>query len=366
MIDYVIHSVGDSADDMTLAEPDECPCYYYLRTKDSKKDHSVDEQHSRPAHHFLLVVRPDGIAVFAMEVLAYRFKTAYILYVSKVDSTGFATGVSSLRYIVAAMLKEIASQYAGYGRRIFITLFARAHPHYLFPASGTNGVKRVLDDHQLVKWWLGCLNPIVDQVKEAKAVVYMPAIDVSQHIHYMPSEHWRFGKPFEDELGPIHSIIPRFPDDPKGRFLDVLLDQKDGRSTTMAEFWEQMAFRQECTSGRLVGFVTLSGLFPASKDDDQVHGRLVSNKDYRKLHEDLIRGDYCSQKLSLKSTQSWLQSVNTILKDSDEAWGRDFLHIGDAVEKRKRAAEIVIEQASSRERENQTVNTLAARKKPKT
>ena len=340
-------------------------CFYYLRTKDSKKDHSADEQHSRPAHHFLVVVRSDGVAVFAMEVLAYRFKTAYVLYVSKVDSTGFAAGMSSLRYIVAAMLKEIASQYAGFGRRIFITLFARAQPHYLFPASGTNGVKRVLDDHQLVKWWLGCLDPILDQIKEARAVVYMPAIDESQHTHYMPSEHWRYGKPFEDEIGPIHSIIPRFPDDPKARFLDVLFDQKDGRSTTMAEFWEQMAFRQECTSGRLVGFVTLSGLFTARKNDNQVHGRVVSNKDYRKLHEDLIRGDYSSLKLALKSTQTWLQSVGTILKDNDEAWGRDFLHIYENMEKRKRAAESVPEQASYTVGESQIVNMLAVRKKPK-
>jgi regulator of Ty1 transposition protein 109 len=67
---------------------------------------------------------------------------------------------------------------------------------------------------------------------------------------------------------PPRCLIPRFPDDPKSRFRDELDEETTGsrvfRTTgswktvkTLEMFWEMMAFRQECSSGRMTGFVWL-------------------------------------------------------------------------------------------------------------
>ncbi|TKA78794.1 hypothetical protein B0A49_01686, partial [Cryomyces minteri] len=73
---------------------------------------------------------------------------------------------------------------------------------------------------------------------------------------------------------PPRCLIPHFPDDPKARFLDELNEELPDASSsqtnvspakrsagqwksakTLEQFWEMMAFRQECSSGRLVGFI---------------------------------------------------------------------------------------------------------------
>src|SRR5208282_769802 len=65
---------------------------------------------------------------------------------------------------------------------------------------------------------------------------------------------------------PPRCLVPRFPDDPKSRFLDELdgeLSISQGKAVdgewrsvkTLDQFWEMMAFRQECSAGRLVGFI---------------------------------------------------------------------------------------------------------------
>ena len=64
---------------------------------------------------------------------------------------------------------------------------------------------------------------------------------------------------------PPRCLIPHFPDDPKSRFLDELDDEitrgRNGASgqwksvRSVDQFWDMMAFRQECSAGRLVGFI---------------------------------------------------------------------------------------------------------------
>ena len=88
---------------------------------------------------------------------------------------------------------------------------------------------------------------------------------------------------------PPRCLIPHFPDDPKARFLDdldaeipsLVNSQTDGLSSspskrrldqwqtvkTLDQFWEMMAFRQECSSGRLVGFIW--AVFPPADDQDE-------------------------------------------------------------------------------------------------
>jgi regulator of Ty1 transposition protein 109 len=79
---------------------------------------------------------------------------------------------------------------------------------------------------------------------------------------------------------PPRCLIPLFPDDPKSRFRDEL-DDESARSGEMKNtgnwksvknletFWEMMAFRQECSSGRMTGFIWLvSDGAPPQKVDE--------------------------------------------------------------------------------------------------
>jgi regulator of Ty1 transposition protein 109 len=92
---------------------------------------------------------------------------------------------------------------------------------------------------------------------------------------------WKPGNPLPElakvrglgEAAPPRCLLPRFPDDPKARFMQDLDDEagnvstltspskrKSGKWSTIRDlerFWEAMEFRQECSSGRLVGFVWL-------------------------------------------------------------------------------------------------------------
>jgi regulator of Ty1 transposition protein 109 len=100
------------------------------------------------------------------------------------------------------------------------------------------------------------------------------------------SQNWTPGNPLIElaeargipETAPPRCLLPRFPDDPKARFMQDLDDEvglvedagclaitspskhKSSRWKSIADlerFWEAMEFRQECSSGRVVGFLWL-------------------------------------------------------------------------------------------------------------
>jgi len=180
---------------------------------------------------------------------------------------------------------------------MIISLFARAQGQYLFPRSVENKGKHVLDDRQLIKWWCKTLDPVVrssDVQEDAKAYLIVPGFDRQETAIFFPaswrndpveSRKWYHGHPLEylarNVNVPPRCLIPRFPDDPKARYLDELDDEipnvadshanverspsknTKGRTgmwrsvKTLAQFWEMMAFRQECSAGRMVGFIWL-------------------------------------------------------------------------------------------------------------
>lgn len=146
----------------------------------------------------------------------------------------------------------------------------------------------------------------------------VPGLSMSESLRYVPMDdkldaHWRYGHPYATVGSPLfpagsttpatlNDLIPAFPDDPKSRFLTSLTssaisatgepdDYDDLMSTIgaktfvtgnggpstyrdeiererdrerqrliagvlggVSEWWERMAFRQECCSGVLVGF----------------------------------------------------------------------------------------------------------------
>jgi regulator of Ty1 transposition protein 109 len=244
---------------------------------------------------------PTEVLIFAIEVLIYS--TAYLttFFVSKADSTGYLHllklpkgSPSPLKEISAAFLRHLVEQRQRQNIQSIISLFARAQDQYLFPGSVENNGKHVLDDRGLVRWWCRVLDPLMDYPntssdapiqpltspwKAVEGYLIVPGLDTYETLSYVPSklrtacagQRWTMGHPLQEisrhPEEPPRCLIPYFPDDPKARFLDELDDEisKSSSNDSMSgqwksiksidQFWDMMAYRQECSAGRLVGFI---------------------------------------------------------------------------------------------------------------
>lgn len=268
-------------------------------------------------NHFLSVSAAsdehDGaeVIVFGMEVLVYSTTHLTTIFVSKADSTGYLhvlklpPRASVLRRISGTFLSYLVQTRQRPGVRLVLSLFARAQNQYLFPGSIENPEKHVLDDRGLIKWWCRAVDPILreyepesgshdkgaaDQAAEsakssATAFLIVPGCDKFETRGFFPPSaktddkdrpRWVNSYPVrqlcDNPSAPPRCLIPRFPDDPKTRFLidldDELPEQTESSGATenagqwrsvksLDQFWEMMSFRQECSAGRLVGFLWL-------------------------------------------------------------------------------------------------------------
>lgn len=268
-------------------------------------------------NHFLSVSidspRHDGaeIIVFGMEVLVYTTAHLTTIFVSKADSTGLLyllklpQKISVLRLISCIFLSYLARTHQRPGVRLVVSLFARAQNQYLFPGSIENAEKHVLDDRGLIKWWCRAVDPILREhepesvsqdsqllnqtveAAKASATAYLivPGCDRFETRSFLPATaksdapgrpRWLTSYPLRqmchDPSAPPRCLVPRLPDDPKTRFLidldDELPEPAEGENAppltgqwrsvrSLDQFWEMMSFRQECSAGRLVGFLWL-------------------------------------------------------------------------------------------------------------
>ena len=291
--------------------------------------------------HFLSVsIDPDGrqLQVFAIEILIYTTNHLTTLFVSKADSTGYLHLLklpkgtpSPLRTLSTTFLQYLIEERRRPDRRLVLSLFARAQNQYLFPGSVENSHKHVLDDRGLIKWWCKVMDPILgvyvndedDQGSQrngytpskprmkSHGFLRVPGCDTYETRGFIPrsanaqgQRRWSTADPLV-QLGkqpnlPERCLIPRFPDDPKARFVEQLDDElpdevaqpslsqtAEALFTTkhtgrwrsvisLEQFWEMMSFRQECSSGRLVGF--LWALFsPENLDRTREPGNLEEN-----------------------------------------------------------------------------------------
>lgn len=233
------------------------------------------------------------VLVFAIEILVYSTAYATTFFVSKADSTGYLHLLnlpkgtpSPVREVSATFLEYLVYKRRRPGLPNIINLFARAQDQYLFPGSVENSGKHVLDDRGLVKWWCRVLDALVDPARQTdgqweriEGYLTVPGLDGYEMKSYLPqraraaapdNQGWTIGHPLEEISrcppdAPPRCFIPHFPDDPKARFLDEL-DEELTNSKSKAEgqwrsvkslkqFWEMMAYRQECSTGRLTGFI---------------------------------------------------------------------------------------------------------------
>jgi regulator of Ty1 transposition protein 109 len=233
------------------------------------------------------------VLVYAVEILIYSTAYDTTFFVSKADSTGYLHLLnlpkgtpSPIRDISATFLRHLVEERQRQNIRSVISLFARAQDQYLFPGSVEYSGKHVLDDRGLVRWWCRVLDPLIEESKgpapsnssqwdTVKGYLVVPGLDSHETLSYIPKRpaangSWTMGHPLlqisrHSEDVPPRCLIPHFPDDPKARFLDELDEEiSKGRSTSngqwksvksIDQFWDMMAFRQECSAGRIVGFI---------------------------------------------------------------------------------------------------------------
>jgi regulator of Ty1 transposition protein 109 len=283
---------------------------------------------------------PEELLVLAIEVLIYTTRSLTTIFVSKADSTGClselqlprAQSGSPLKVICGTFVSWLARERQREGKKLVVSLFARAQDQYLFPASIDNKNKHVLDDRGLVKWWCRVLDPLVWQYKAeeerkpfaerladggtthgngttslseatAKGYLVIPGFDPYDTLRYTPPSsipnqprRWAAAHPLlhiaPHPAAPPRCLVPHFPDDPKSRFLDELDEELPDRGTdamvveggtpsrsngmwksvkTLDQFWDFMAFRQECSSGRIVGFiwVVITPAQPSIPEEDE-------------------------------------------------------------------------------------------------
>ncbi|KND86697.1 Histone acetyltransferase [Tolypocladium ophioglossoides CBS 100239] len=243
------------------------------------------------------------VLVLGIEIFIYTTAHATTLFVSKADSTGFLhlLGLpkgtpSPIREVCAAFVGHLVEKRRRKDVQFVVSLFARAQDQYLFPGSVKYGGKHVLDDRGLVKWWCRVLDPLIVSPptgdaapwKRVKGYLVVPGLDAHETRAFIPrgSVSWSLSHPLEHishyyrefDWVPPRCLIPRFPDDPKSRFRDELDEEaaKSGAMQTTGSwksvrtldlFWEMMSFRQECSSGRMTGFIWV--VFDDEVDEDK-------------------------------------------------------------------------------------------------
>ncbi|UKZ70673.1 uncharacterized protein TrAtP1_011645 [Trichoderma atroviride] len=248
------------------------------------------------------------VLILGIEIFIYTTARSTTLFVSKADSTGFLNKLqlpkgapSPIREVCATFVRYLVDKRRRKDVQLVVSLFARAQDQYLFPGSIEYSGKHVLDDRGLVKWWCRVLDPIVESPprgslsawRNTKGYLLIPGLDAYETRAFIPrragaTSSWVLSHPLERishysrefDWVPPRCLIPKFPDDPKCRFRDELDDEvtktKAMKTTgswksvkTLDMFWEMMAFRQECSSGRMTGFiwVVFDDLDDESKQD---------------------------------------------------------------------------------------------------
>lgn len=124
--------------------------------------------------------------------------------------------------------------------------------------------------------------------------------------------------------------------------------------STLEQFWELMAFRQECSSGRLVGFLwgVFTPLRPESPTQDpldppppslppspahqpqrpeksthyfwplETRGTVVlPQKHYDRVNRLLLHLDYATLDIAVESTKRWVEDVGICAGRLEEGWG---------------------------------------------
>ncbi|OCF56525.1 hypothetical protein L486_05375 [Kwoniella mangroviensis CBS 10435] len=209
---------------------------------------------------------PKKVSVSAISANLYTFpssssRASSILYVSKVDSSGYSPSVLPLtRLLIVSFFNFFLLNV----QNVRIQLFARSQNQYLFANSSQGGGKKVLSGAGLCKWWknvyeesvisyISSISKDPNQKREReggeiKLNYLLPGYEEVESLNLLGKGKdlpeglkWEYKPPFDDPITstgnantnnttnlrnlPISlaTLIPSLPDDPKTRFLEELV-----------------------------------------------------------------------------------------------------------------------------------------------
>lgn len=265
-------------------------------------------------------------------------------------------------------------QYYPKDQRLRLILFAKSQPQYIFPSSSANANKHVLSDQKLLKWWIRNLETVRSRYDgEARGFILVPGFNLSELRRNLPNSiYWSVGHPYKGNALATDEI-ENFPDDPKGRFIDDLLANKQSKDTTVDQFLVQMEYRQEMSSGHLNGFVFLEikeEIISATKWKDVANFQeFLDDKTYKQIYQSLESGIYKTLEDTTASSSTWLTTIHTLVRshqfEKTHVTGKRTI---DERASRKTNIRSVQAAVSSQTgvRTGQEVNLLVPRKKQKT
>lgn len=162
--------------------------------------------------------------------------------------------------------------------------------------------------------------------------VYIPGVDKRKLESYYPLEgegKWEREPPGGSE-GLAKEVIPIFPDDPKARFLHDLKIDGLLSTTTVLQFWELMEHRQECSSGRLVGFISMTIAPTTPMESEGVV--VVTEKQFIRAYEMILNGEYSSEEVAAGATGKWIEAIMAIIpKEMKDLWGFELIPSGEEI-----------------------------------
>lgn len=195
-----------------------------------------------------------------------------------------------------------------------ISLFTRAEPQYLFPNSGKNKTKHILNGDELLKWWCKLINSIVDDKDSQifnqvnQKMLFIPNSDKSSTSRYFSKLEntkceWGVGDIFSQSKEDTqnqkndHKIaiynIPLLPDDPKGRFLEHLVVENRAKKVSLTQFWVELGVRQEFRLGVVVGVIGIKGKTnPVKNASLDPSLKIVNDKLFEQLKNIIIENEY--------------------------------------------------------------------------
>jgi hypothetical protein len=238
-------------------------------------------------------------------------KDRHIVYISKVDTT------STMKQYQGLTARVVQSYITSLPTYSSVFVFARAQPQYLFARSAENKSKSILNDRDLVSWWLSVLNKVPIKCKGWWSV---PGIDdtVSALIEVGARKRgWKASEKIQWSYGTSYSpdadaslVIPRFDDDAKSRLLKTVGSEE---TTTVADFWNLLAFGEECGSGKVTGFFELRLEEPVASDDIPVERFDIKNSEFTVFWNRFMSLDFHNEESIKRSTVKAMKDMEEIL-----------------------------------------------------
>lgn len=279
---------------------------YNIKTELKKCSKPLIKQHEGETsyRHRLILVSTEktgflcGLETYEYVLSKQEEEDQHIVYISKVDTTTTLKAYSGLTArVVQSYISSLPSQTS-------VFVFARAQPQYLFAKSAENKDKKVMSDRELVSWWLYILNKVPVKCSGWWSV---PGIDDescalievgARRRGWKSSDNikWSYGISYEPNAK-ANLVIPRFDDDAKSRLLKSMSEE----DLTVTDFWNLIAFGEECGSGKIAGFFELR-LQETSAGSTQIDECQLNSKDFTLFWNKFMSLDFSNDKAMIQST----------------------------------------------------------------